>query len=193
VGLWGIFVGPKTLTMETLFTNSPISNWAKPESLSRSYKKDGSKMSREEIFATFDTSPQVVASIPPLYLPLFGEDLKDNNVYCSEAYFIDHAINRHESTTYEEYMALQEVIDHNDDIKEVYDNGKRSVVFVKQITSDKHNYAGMAVQLEVNKEGKIVWYKTFFAQKREPYKNYNSIKPSKLKSPVDATPQSSAL
>ena len=149
-------------------------------------------MSREEIFATFDMTPKVVASIPEIYLSLFGDGITDNGVYCSEAYFIDHAINRHGSTTYAEYTALQEVIDDNDDIKEIKDNGRRSIVFVKRITSDEHKYAGLAVRLEVSADGRRIWYKTFFAQKREPYKNYHSIKLSMLMSPVDATPQSSA-
>ena len=51
-------------------------------------------------------------------------------------------------------------------------DGVRSVAFIKKM--DRHN--AVIVQLEKTKEGKIIWHKSFFDQRKEPYKNIPDLK-----------------
>ena len=100
--------------------------------------------------------------------------LDGDYLYCGKAYMIDHHANHHPELDIDEYINIQTILDNYDDIKDLSDDGKLKIAFVKKL--DKC----YAVVAELSKENdKIVLHKTFFyrdaAGKRVPYKNKPSI------------------
>ena len=147
-----------------------IMDWLSDENLEKARGK-----TRLEIFDEFDcVLPQPIAYIPEKYMVVFDEDIVDNRVYSSMAYFIDHAVNNHPNINKERYLLIQEVLNDPDEIKEIV-REKVSIAFVKKI--DRYN--AVVIQLEKSAEGKIIWHKSFFDQNKKPYasEKYKSIRP----------------
>ena len=139
-----------------------IMDWLSDENLEKARGK-----TRLEIFDEFDcVLPQPIAYIPEKYMVVFDEDIVDNRVYSSMAYFIDHAVNNHPNINKERYLLIQEVLNDPDEIKEIV-REKVSIAFVKKI--DRYN--AVVIQLEKSAEGKIIWHKSFFDQNKKPYAN----------------------
>ncbi|MDR1542839.1 MAG: hypothetical protein LBS50_00215, partial [Prevotellaceae bacterium] len=128
---------------------------------------------KDEIIKHFDNELKPVGYIPVKYVSLIDADVTDNRVYSGQGYFIDHAVNHHPDVEAEKYDNIQGVLNNPDDIKETFKEGKRAVVFIKNI--DRWN--AVAVHVEKNEEGKIILYTTFFNQKKKPYANEKSIRP----------------
>ena len=146
-------------------------DWLSEDNLSQALGK-----SRDEIFKLFDgDTAYPIAYVPEEWLGYLGEDITDNRIYSSKGYFIDHAINHHPSISSEKYQNTQTVLDNPDAIKEIELDGQRSVVFIKKI--DRHN--AVVVQLEKTNDGKIIWHKSFYDPKKEPYKNLPNLKEAK--------------
>ena len=127
----------------------------------------------DELVQLFGNDPKPVAYIPKEWLSVIGEGIKDNRIYSGKAYFIDHAVNHHPGISPEKYGDMQSVLSTPDDVKEIIRDGKRSVAFIKKI--DRYN--AVVVQVEATPDGRIVWHKSFFDQKKEPYAKYPSIRP----------------
>ena len=147
-----------------------IMDWLSDENLEKAIGKTS-----QEIFDEFDcVLPQPIAYIPEKYMVVFDEDIVDNRVYSSMAYFIDHAVNNHPNINKERYLLIQEVLNDPDEIKEIV-REKVSFAFVKKI--DRYN--AVVIQLEKSAEGKIIWHKSFFDQNKMPYasEKYKSIRP----------------
>ena len=104
-----------------------IMDWLSDENLEKARGK-----TRQEIFDEFDCIlPQPIAYIPEKYMVVFDEDIVDNRVYSSMAYFIDHAVNNHPNINKERYLLIQEVLNDPDEIKEIV-REKVSIAFVKK-------------------------------------------------------------
>lgn len=149
--------------------NRRILNWLSDENLERAKGR-----TRQEIFMEFDCeTPYPIAYIPGKYLSLFDEEMVDNRVYSSQAYFIDHAVNNHPNIDKERYLMIQDVLNDPDEIKKIR-REKVSIAFIKQL--DRYN--AVVVQLEKTLEGKIIWHKSFFNQNKKPYasEKYKSIR-----------------
>lgn len=81
--------------------------------------------------------------------------------------FIDHAVNHHPNTPVEKYKNIQEVLNEPDEVKSIVDNNNNSIVFIKQI--DRYN--AVVIEVEKNADGRIIWHKSFYNQKKKPYAN----------------------
>ncbi|MBR3625336.1 MAG: hypothetical protein IKN48_03170, partial [Bacteroidaceae bacterium] len=143
------------------------------EWLSEDYLNQARGLSREDIFELFDgDTPYPIAYVPEESLTYLSDGISDNRIYSSMGYFIDHAVNHHPSIPVEQYKNIQDVLNNPDSVKEIMQDGNRSVVFIKKI--DKYN--AVVVQLEKSEDGKIIWHKSFFDQRKEPYKNLPDLK-----------------
>lgn len=156
-----------------------IQDWLNEENLS---KARGKKL--DEIVEMFGNDPQPVAFVPKDALSVLGDGITDNRIYSGMGYFINHAVNHHPSVSAEKYNLIQDVLSDPDDYKEIIRNGKRSVAFVKKI--DRYN--AVVVEVEKTPDGRIIWHKSFFDQKKEPYANYPSIRPKDLSSGGGVSP-----
>lgn len=156
-----------------------IQDWLNEENLS---KARGKKL--DEIVEIFGNDPQPVAFVPKDALSVLGDGITDNRIYSGMGYFINHAVNHHPSISAEKYNLIQDVLSDPDDYKEIIRNGKRSVAFVKKI--DRYN--AVVVEVEKTPDGRIIWHKSFFDQKKEPYANYPSIRPKDLSSGGGVSP-----
>ena len=156
-----------------------MQDWLSEENLSKARGK-----SRDEILEMFGSEPQPVAFVPKEALSVLGEGITDNRIYSSMGYFIDHAVNHHPAIAAEKYNLIQDVLSAPDDYKEIVREGKRSVAFIKKI--DRYN--AVVVEVEKTPDGKIIWHKSFFDQKKEPYAKYPSIRPKDLSSGGGVSP-----
>lgn len=141
-----------------------IMDWLSDENLEKARGK-----TRRKIFDEFDSvTPYPIAYIPEKYMVVFDEGIKDNRVYSSQAYFVDHAVNNHPDIIKGKYLLIQEVLDDPDEIKEIV-REKVSIAFVKKI--DRYN--AVVIQLEKSAEGRIIWHKSFSTKtkSRMPVKN----------------------
>jgi hypothetical protein len=102
--------------------------------------------------------------------------LNDNRVYSGMGYFINHAVNHHPGVPASKYANIQDVLDNPDDVKETTKEGKRSVIFIKEI--DRYN--AVVVHVEANDDGKIVFHTSFFEQRKKPYASLPSIRSKSL-------------
>ena len=122
---------------------------------------------REEIFALFgNDDAMVVGFVPEKWLKYLGEGIKDNRIYTGLGYFIDHAVNHHPNIETEKYLLMQEVLNEPDSIKAVDVDGHKSVAFIKKL--DKYN--AVVIEVEQTEDGRIIWHKSFYDQRKEPYK-----------------------
>ena len=150
-----------------------IKEWLSKESIDRARGK-----SKEDIIGMFGNEPVPIAYVPKDYLYVLGDNVTDNRIYSGKGYFIDHALNHHPQIDVKTYDYMQEVLAHPNDIKTT-NNG---VAFIKKI--DQWN--AVVVSVEKAKDGKIIWHKSFYDQKKEIYKNRPSIMKRGLS--ADATP-----
>lgn len=155
----GIEDGSNTQEMQQRmqdWLNDPDFDWAEAKELDDILNKFGNKL-------------EPIAYIPSDWIgSIYGGEVKDNRIYCSKGYFIDHAVNHHPEIGKEDYNLIQEVLNNPDHVKDL-DNG--SIAFTKVM--DK----GYAVVIRMyNENGKIVMHKSFFwNESKEPYKNKKDI------------------
>lgn len=123
--------------------------------------------SRDEIMEHFGNIPEPIAYIPVEYLGYLGQEVTNNRVYSGMGYFIDHVVNHHPGIGVEKYVRIQEVLSNPDEVKAIKDNGNDSIVFIKEI--DRFN--AVVIEIEQNKDGQIVWHKSFYDQRKKPYAN----------------------
>ena len=139
-----------------------ISQWLSDENIEKAKGK-----TREEIIKMFGNEPQPIAMVPDRYLQYIGDNITDSHVYSGMGYFIDHAVNHHPTVEAQKYLNIQEVLNNPDEVKSIKDNGNDSIVFIKQI--DRYN--AVVIEVEKTKDGKIIWHKSFYDQKKKPYAN----------------------
>ena len=139
-----------------------ILSWLSDENLQKAQK-----MSRDEIFELFGNKPEAIAEIPNVFLNYLGSDITDNRVYSGMGYFIDPAVNHHPNIEANEYLNIQKVLDDPDEVKMIEENSVKSIVFIKKLARNN----AVIVQVERASDGKIIWHKSFFEQKKKPYAN----------------------
>lgn len=158
----------ETLTGEKKKLQERILGWLTDENIEWAEGKD-----LNEVIEHFGNTPEPIAVMPPIVRKNVPS-LDGDYLYCGKAYMIDHHANHHPELDIDEYINIQTILDSYDDIKDLSDDGKLKIAFVKKL--DK----GFAVVAELSKENdKIVLHKTFFyrdvAGRRVPYKNKPSI------------------
>lgn len=156
------------LTGEKKDLQERILGWLTDENIEWAEGKD-----INEVIEHFGNTPEPIAVMPPIVRKNVPS-LDGDYLYCGKAYMIDHHANHHPELDIDEYINIQTILDNYDDIKDLSDDGKLKIAFVKKL--DKC----YAVVAELSKENdKIVLHKTFFyrdaAGKRVPYKNKPSI------------------
>ena len=139
-----------------------LAQWLSKENIEKAKGK-----SRDEILKEFGNKPQPIAFIPVKFLQYVDKNLTDNRVYSGMGYFIDHAVNHHPNIPAEKYQHIQDVLNNPDEVKAIVDNGNNSIVFIKQI--DRYN--AVVIEVEKTDDGRIIWHKSFYDQKKKPYAN----------------------
>ncbi len=143
---------------------------------------DAPKQSREEIFAKHDNTPVAMATLPSEYLQYFTDKIEDPRVYCSEAYFVDHAVNRHkDEIAPNEYKNIQEIILNPDEVirdtRADQSGGNRdNLLFVKRY--DKNRL--VTVKLDQGEDGKLIFHKSLMPTKEKPYPGLPRIRPASV-------------
>ncbi|MDR2476175.1 MAG: phosphoribosylformylglycinamidine synthase subunit PurQ, partial [Treponema sp.] len=145
-----------------------ITEWISDNNIEKAKGK-----TRGALFSLFGNKLEPIASVPYNYLSFFDPDISDNRVYCGKGYFIDHAINHHPEVNPAEYTNIPELINNPDDVK--LDNrfeNRKSLIFIKK--TEKYGVAVIGIGKTEN--GKLVFYKSFFMNKKNPYPQLQSIR-----------------
>ena len=122
-------------------------------------------MAREAIFAAFSGRLMPIAVLNKRNRQLLGA--KSKNVFCSEAYFIDHAVNHHPEILPKEYLELQGNLDAPDEIVE--DAKGNSIGFIKEAGDGRRI-------LFVRKDGEsLIVYRTQYSSRRKLSARYKKI------------------
>lgn len=140
-----------------------LREWTSEETLSRARGK-----SREQIFEEFDNTLTPIAFIPEDFLPyIFVNELSDNRVYSSQAYFVDHAVNNHgQDILPSDYFRIQEILSEPDEVILDRRKGEDKAIFTKQYG---RNFL-VVVKIEQGADGHLQMYKTLHkTRKKKPY------------------------
>lgn len=139
------------------------------------------KPSYEKIKEFASTDKRAIATVPAKYLKFFAGKTEDPRIYCSEAYFVNHAVNNHPEMKMEDFKKLQDVLLNADDVKidrepdEHHPNGKDCLVFIKKF--DKNFLEVISLDKTDDNGGQIVLHKTVFGtSKKNPYAKLPSIR-----------------
>ena len=88
---------------------------------------------------------------------------------------VNHHFRHHPNTEVKHYRKIPEILAEPDEVRMEEGKGSReSYTFVKKY--DNH-YHAVVVNVEA-KTGRFVLYKTFFTQRKRPYKNQRLLKPA---------------
>lgn len=122
------------------------------------------QLTKEALFAAHGNELKAVGEINPKIVQDLG--LTDNHIYTSEGYFLDHHFNHHPNLPIIMYMTIPDVLMHPDRVvKDPRFDRQEVYAFVRKY--DRHH----TVVIDAAKvNGQLVIYKTFFSQKKMPYK-----------------------
>lgn len=135
--------------------------------------KPESRRTRESIFSSFDNKLQQVGEIKKDFASRIG--LKDNKVYTGKAYFLNHHFTNHPNEQPVRYYTIPDVLSNPSEIRLDNRDGKEGMyAFLKQY--DKHHTVVVDIGIE---KGHLVLHKTFFSQRKRPYKKLPLIWPLK--------------
>ena len=137
-----------------------LKRWTKAGNLERA-----KGLTREEIFATFSGRLEPIAVLNKRNRQLL--DVKSKDVFCSEAYFIDHVVNHHPEISPKEYLALQKNLDAADEI--VADANNATIGFIKAVGDRKR------ILFVRKDEGSIIFYRTMYFRKGRLSLRYKKI------------------
>lgn len=99
-------------------------------------------------------------------------NIDDKRVYTSKAYFIDHHFSNHPNTEPIRYYTIPDVLNNPTEIRlDNRDATQKKYIFIKQY--DKYHTIVVDVGID---RGRLVLYKTFFAQNKRPYENLPLIR-----------------
>ena len=143
-----------------------IKEWLSDENLAWAEGKE-----RDEIIERFGNELEPIAIMPSGYLKYLNADNSDNNVYSGKGYFIDHAVNHHDEEPVEEYLKLQEILDHPDDVKLDESKNRPTLMFIKKYGK----YYVEMVSVGDDGTGRVVLHKSFFHRKKMPHKGLPSV------------------
>lgn len=165
---------------------------AKKAELERTYPKADNKSKRnisdglrQFILERFSSELVSIAMLSDEDAKFYNEqfEVEDKFVYTSFGYAIEHYFNRHPNTPIEDYFLLPDTIFNPDKKKEVGRETKdrlgnliydASQAFVKEY--DKWHVSTIKVDAELTPSGKkLIAFKNFYDDKREPYKNKETI------------------
>jgi phosphoribosylformylglycinamidine (FGAM) synthase-like amidotransferase family enzyme len=145
-----------------------IAEWLSEKNIAKARGK-----TREKIFSMFGNELKPVAILPAVYLNYLDHGLYDRHIYCGMGYFLDHAVNHHPEIDCMEYTKIQDIINYPDDVKLDNRSTKRtSIVFVKKYKK----YGVVIIGIGKTKSGKLVFYKSFFNNTKNPYPQLRSIR-----------------
>ena len=140
----------------------------------------GKSLTREEIFEKFDNSLKPIATLPSGYLQYFSGQTNNPRIYCSQAHFIDHAINHHPELSIEEYKRIQDIISNPDDVKrdtridQDSNKSRDTLLFIKKY--DKNRVVAISVEVDPESNGNLVFYRTLIpSSKKKPYASLPSV------------------
>jgi phosphoribosylformylglycinamidine (FGAM) synthase-like amidotransferase family enzyme len=145
-----------------------ISEWLSEKNITTARGK-----SREEIFLIFGNELKPVFLMSAAYVPYLDPEIRDNHVYCGMGYFLDHAVNHHPEVEMTEYTKIQDIINEPDDVKlDDRHRKRRAIVFIKKYK--KHGT--LVIGIGKAKGDKLVFYKSFFNNTKNPYPRLRSIR-----------------
>lgn len=122
------------------------------------------QLTKEALFSAHGNELKTVGEINPEVVQDLG--LTDNHIYTGEGYFLDHHFNHHPNLPIIMYMTIPDVLMHPDRVvKDPRFDRQEVYAFVRKY--DRHH----TVVIDAAKvNGQLVIYKTFFSQKKMPYK-----------------------
>lgn len=133
--------------------------------------KSNLSTNRDDIFALYDNTPKVIGHVPVEISKALR--LASPFVFCGLAYFVDHHLNNHPSTPLEKYKTIDDVLSLPDEVRQDIKAGKTNTFAFIKTYGNVH-----CVVIDASLvSGKLVLYKTFFDQKREPYKSMPLVWP----------------
>jgi hypothetical protein len=141
-----------------------VSGWVSPENIA---KAKGQPL--QATFNVFGKSLESIAYVPDYYTKRLSIQLKDNLVYSSKAYFIDHAANHHSEVPIEDYQRIQEIIDSPDDVKVSIE--KKALVFFKRYT----NIGTLWVGIGKNADSRGLYHISFFNISEKNKSQYDDL------------------
>jgi hypothetical protein len=147
-----------------------LENWSNRQSLNMAKGK-----TRKQIYEQYDNTLQPIAYLPEQYLKEFeGKPPTDNRIYCGQACFLDHAVNRHPNITPDDYSKLHEILTNPDEViidrrlDELTGKSRDNLLFTK-----KYGLRLLAaVRLENRKDGKILLHKSLYGNKKPRIPDY---------------------
>lgn len=128
-----------------------ITDWATEENF-----KNATGLTRNEIFEKYGTTPEVIGAIPNEYMMLFPQ-AKNNNVYCSKGYFIDHMVNHHPEVSLEDYNEIYSVLKNP---KQVFADIKNKSIVLASENKNPKLKENLVLKLDSN--DRITFYKSYF-------------------------------
>lgn len=142
-----------------------LENWSNRQSLNMANGK-----TRKQIYEQYDNTLQPIAYLPEQYLKEFeGKPPTDNRIYCGQAYFLDHAVNRHPEIKPDDYSKLHEILTAPREviIDRRIDNKSRrprdNLMFAK-----KYGRINLMAVISSH-DGRILLHKSLYGREKTPY------------------------
>jgi phosphoribosylformylglycinamidine synthase len=145
-----------------------ISEWLSEKNITTARGK-----TREEIFLIFGNELKPVSVMPAVYARYLDPEIRDNHVYCGMGYFLDHAVNHHPEVDIMEYTKIKDILNNPDDVKlDDRSKNRRAIIFIKKYIK----YGTLVIGIGKARGGKLVFYKSFFNNTKNPYPRLRSIR-----------------
>jgi len=145
-----------------------IAEWISQDNIEKAKGK-----TRGEIFSLFGNELEPIAYLPYPYLSFLDTEITDNRIYCGKGYFLDHAVNHHSEVDPAEYCNIQQIINCPDNVKldSRFEN-RKALIFIKKT----EKYGITVIGTGKKEKGKLVFYKSFFNNKKSPYPRLPDIR-----------------
>ena len=103
-----------------------------------------------------------VGEVPQEAVAFFG--IEDSNVYSSESYFLDHAVNHHSELDIADYVKMVDTLSDSDYAAIQRREGVQNLVFVKKYDDKWYR----AIVGKDKTTGKAILYLSYFKSKKQP-------------------------
>ena len=139
------------------------------EQIDSKRKLTDSELTKESLFAIHGNNLQAIGEVNPHVVQKLG--LSDSRIYTGEGYFLDHHFNHHPNLPLVMYLTIPDVLMNPDEVvRDLRFNRTEVYAFIR-----KYNRHHSVVIDAAKVDGQLILYKTFFAQKKKPYKGLPSV------------------
>ncbi|MDD2736068.1 MAG: hypothetical protein PHF56_19215 [Desulfuromonadaceae bacterium] len=132
--------------------------------IDQKHKLPPEELTKEVLFAAHGNEMKPVGEISPLVVQKLA--LADSHIYTGEGYFLDHHFNHHPNLPPIMYLTIPDVLMNPD---EVVRDTRFDRVEVYAFIRKYHRHHSVVIDA-AKVDGQLILYKTFFSQKKMPYK-----------------------